>query len=274
MAGNAVDHGRSVTAKIAAILTAFNAGGSHHMTDVARLTGLPVTTAHRLIHELVDREFLSRSADGTFRPGPSVHRLSSDPARLPTLQERAPHVVEDLVEALRRRVRLGVLDGLEVSYIEKAPGYTPVTSFSPAARLPAHATAMGKALLAFARPDTIRLLVTGCLPTYTCRTLARADQLLHALQTTRRDGVATSRGELTTDSHAVAVPVLGPDAPALAAIEVEVDTVAPDTIAALIPALRLAAHALIRELHPRMHALPAMARCHPSRPDQPEAAAY
>jgi DNA-binding IclR family transcriptional regulator len=39
---------------------------------------------------------------------------------------------------------------LAVSYITKASGYTPARSFGPTARLPAHATALGKALLAFA----------------------------------------------------------------------------------------------------------------------------
>jgi DNA-binding IclR family transcriptional regulator len=45
-----------------------------------------------------------------------------------------------------------VLDGAQVAYIEKVPGNLPVSLFSAAARLPAHATALGKALLAFSCP--------------------------------------------------------------------------------------------------------------------------
>jgi DNA-binding IclR family transcriptional regulator len=255
MAGNAVDQGRSVTSKLAAILTAFNAGSSHHLSELARRTGLPMSTTHRLLHELVDKAFLCRGPDGSFRPGPAVSRLSHALPQPPTLRERAPHVVEDLVEALHRPVRFGVLDGLEVAYIEKAPGYTPVTSFSPAARLPAHATALGKALLAFGPAETVRRVAAGGLTAYTARTLTRPDQLLHALQVTRNDGLATSRGELT-EALAVAVPVLGPDAVALAAIEVDVAALTPETIAAVTPALRLAAHALNRELHPHLYEQP------------------
>lgn len=142
MAGNAVDRGRSVTAKLVAILTSFSAGGYLNLSQLARCAGLPMSTAHRLAGELVTADFLRRCPDGGFRSGPAIQRLTQvTSAGPPMLQERAPQVVEDVVDVLHRPMRLGVLDELEVAYIEKAPGYTLVTSFSPAARLPAHATA-------------------------------------------------------------------------------------------------------------------------------------
>ncbi|HEV7452046.1 MAG TPA: IclR family transcriptional regulator C-terminal domain-containing protein, partial [Pseudonocardiaceae bacterium] len=162
-------------------------------------------------------------------------------------------VVADLVEVLRRTVRLGVIDELEISYIERAPGYIPVTSFSPAARLPVHATALGKALLAFAPTETLRLATSGGLAAHTRYTLTRTDQLLRALHTVRHNGFATNHGELTTNGQAIAVPVLDPNAVAYAAVEVEVEAITPDTIQAVLPALLLAARALDRELHPHAH---------------------
>lgn len=47
---------------------------------------------------------------------------------------------------------LGVLQDAEVSYVEKLPGHRPSTSFTAAATLPAHPTALSRALLAFAAP--------------------------------------------------------------------------------------------------------------------------
>ena len=270
MAGNTVDRGRSVTAKLVAILTSFGAGGYLNLSQLARCAGLPLSTAHRLAGELVAADFLRRCPDGGFRSGPAIQRLTQGTSGLPMLQERAPQVVEDVVDALHRPVRLGVLDELEVAYIEKAPGYTPVTSFSPAARLPAHATALGKALLAFASPDIVRLITAAPLPAYTARTLVRADQLLHAMQCTRRTGLAISRGELTVDTYAIAVPVLGPGNVAVAAIEVEIDEVTPDTIAAVTPALVLAGKGLSRELHPARYPIAAEPVNHHTRPPSVE----
>jgi DNA-binding IclR family transcriptional regulator len=56
-----------------------------------------------------------------------------------------------------------------------------VTSFSPAARLPAHATALGKAQLAFASADIVWLITAAPLPGFTARALVRPDQLLHTM---------------------------------------------------------------------------------------------
>jgi DNA-binding IclR family transcriptional regulator len=252
MAGNSADQGRSVTAKLAAILTEFNRGSCYHLSDLARHAELPMSTAHRLVYELTDREWLTREPDGTFRHGPALERLAYDVPPKPTLQERGPHVVADLVEVLRRTVRLGVLDEMEISYIEKSPGYTPVTSFGPAARLPVHATALGKALLAFAPAETVRLATSGCLAAHTRRTLTRTDQLLQALHTVRHNGFATNHGELTVNGRAIAVPVLDANGLAYAAVEVEVETISPVAVEEVLPALRLAAHALNRELHPHV----------------------
>ena len=131
MAGNAADQGRSVTAKLAGILCSFTSGSVQHLNELARRNGLPMSTTHRLTVELTATDFLQRIPEGGFRIGPAVRNLSDPTPRRPTLVERAPHVVEDLADALHRPTRLGVLEGLEVAYIEKAPDHTPVTSFSP-----------------------------------------------------------------------------------------------------------------------------------------------
>jgi DNA-binding IclR family transcriptional regulator len=250
MAGNAADQGRSVTAKLAGILRSFDSGSVHHLHELARRNGLPMSTTHRLTVELTATDFLQRIPEGGFRIGPAVRDLSDPTPHPPTLAERAPHVVEDLAEALHLPTRLGVLEGLEVAYIEKAPDYTPVTSFSPAARRPAHATALGKVLLAFAAPDVLRLAATASLPAYTPNTICRPDRLHHALHRIRCDGLAVDRGELIPDICTVAVPALGPGNVAITAVEVEVEDLAVETVAAVTPALTLAAHALSRELHP------------------------
>jgi IclR family acetate operon transcriptional repressor len=250
MAGNATDQGRSVTAKLAAILSSFTSGSTYQLNELARRNGLPMSTTHRLAVELTATDFLQRDPNGGFQAGPAIRDLSDPTPRRPTLAERGPHVLEDLAEALHLRARLGVLDGFEVACIEKMPGHTPVTCFSPAARRPAHATALGKALLAFASPDIIRLVCAATLPAYTARTLTRPDRLHDALRRVRHDGVALDHGELSPDVFAVAVPVLDPGAVAIAAVEVEVENLSPDTVDAVTPALVLAAHGLVRELHP------------------------
>jgi predicted transcriptional regulator len=52
VAGGSAESGRSVASRVTAILLAFHSGGTHSLTEIARLTGLPVSTTHRLLSEL------------------------------------------------------------------------------------------------------------------------------------------------------------------------------------------------------------------------------
>ena len=149
MAGNSGEPGRTVTSKLAAILVAFGNGRDFTLSELAMHTNLAISTVHRLLTDLVRTSLLERPDGITYRPGPALHEMLPYITAPPTLRERAPFVVEDLATSLRATARFGVVDGLEVGYIEKAPRAEPGTLFPNAARLPLHATAMGKALLAF-----------------------------------------------------------------------------------------------------------------------------
>src|SRR5580765_2312247 len=184
MAGNSTESGRSVTSKITSILLTFTEGSEHSLTEIARLAGLPISTAHRLTSELTSWRLLERTPDELCRACLPLRMISNCPARNPTLQERAPCVLEDLAAATRCRARLGVLQELEVSYIEKQPGHGPVTSFNPAATLPAHPTALGRALLAFSAPGVVDMTIHRGLRPYTAHTVTSPGRFRRALAVT------------------------------------------------------------------------------------------
>jgi DNA-binding IclR family transcriptional regulator len=246
MAGNAVEAGRSVTSKVTAILMAFADGSHWTLSELARLTHIPLTTTHRLATELTAAQLLERAPDGGYRIGPAVGRLHRDDDGCGYgLAQLAPAVLEDLAAATGEAVRLGVLRELRVAYVEKA-GRAPVTPFAAGAVLPLHATALGKVLLAFAPTVTTRAVIGAGLPRYTARTLTRAAELTHALSVTRLTRIATSDGELVAGERAVAAPVTGPGGQVLAALEVRVAD-----LRGVDPARRLltvAARSLSREL--------------------------
>ncbi len=114
MAGNSTEPGQSVTSRVAAILLTFTDCDERSLTEIARLAGLPVSTAHRLAVELASRDLLERDEDGHYhvgsplrgigtsewgrRPWPSAHRASS---------MTCPGAID-------RPARLGVLSGSEV----------------------------------------------------------------------------------------------------------------------------------------------------------------
>jgi DNA-binding IclR family transcriptional regulator len=258
MAGNSTESGRSVTSKITSILMTFTEGSEHSLTEIARLAGLPISTAHRLTSELASWRLLERTEEGHYRAGLPLRVIGAGEACTPSIPERAPCVLEDLAAATRSRVRLGVLRELEVAYIEKEPGQRPVTAFSAAATLPAHPTALGRALLAFSPASTVEMAIMRGLRPYTVHTVTSPDRFRRALAVTRLTRVAMTRRELEASTCGVAMPVFGAGGEVVAAIELTVRELGHD-VAPVMAALSIATRSLSRELagRPERTGLPA-----------------
>ena len=126
MAGNSTESGRSVTSKITSILMTFTEG-SEHSPHRDRPAGRPAHL-HRPPAHLRARLVAAAGAhatDGHYRAGLPLRMIGAGADRAPSIAERAPCVLEDLAAATRCRARLGVLQELEVAYIEKQPGPRP-----------------------------------------------------------------------------------------------------------------------------------------------------
>jgi DNA-binding IclR family transcriptional regulator len=121
-----------------------------------------------------------------------------------------------------------------------------VTSFDVAATLPAHATALGKVLLAFSPARITDGLIAKGLAQFTRYTIVAPEKFRHSLTTIRQAHVAVSSGELEVGNHCVAMPVFA-DGKVLAAIEVQVGD-PQDDLARVSPALAVACGGLSREL--------------------------
>ena len=247
MAGNSTESGRSVTSKITSILMTFTEGSEHSLTEIARLAGLPISTAHRLASELASWRLLERTPMGQYRAGLPLRIIGTGNAHPPSIRERGPCVLEDLAAATRSRARLGVLQELEVNYIEKLPGPRPVTSFTPCAMLPAHPTALGRALLAFSPTGVVEMTIMRGLRPFTRHTVTSPDRFRRALAVTRLTRVAVTRWELEAGACGVAMPVFGPGGEVVAAIEVTVRDLGKELQTVMV-ALSIASRSLSREL--------------------------
>jgi DNA-binding IclR family transcriptional regulator len=247
MAEDVTAAGRTVISKAAVILMTYLNGDVHTLTEIATATGLPLSTAHRLVRELAAWKILERTDDGDYCVGLPLRLIGGAGGQACSLEERACLVLQDLSQALDADVRLGVLGDREVTYIEKARGRRPVTTFAQHATAPAHATAMGKALLAFSAPALVDLFLSRGLTAYTPFTLTAPDRFRRALAMARLSRLAVARWELEQDRSALAVPVFGPGGRVAAAIEVRVDDPAAE-LPVVRPALVIAGRSLTREL--------------------------
>jgi DNA-binding IclR family transcriptional regulator len=254
MAGRSNQPGRTVAGKISMILLAIFEG-SRTLTEIAMRCELPLSTVHRLTTDLAAWRLLERADDGTYRAGTplrTIGRISAaaddldDPVAV--LRDCAVPIMEDLVRAIGVSARVGVLDNaLSVAYVQKDSLHEPVSRHCPAARLPAHASALGKALLAFSPPQMVDALLARGLRPYTPFTITNPQLMRATLRTIRATRLAVCDRELRPDSCALAAPVFGVGGHVVAAIELQTTALARD-VAAWRPALVVAAGTLSRDL--------------------------
>ncbi|HET7071594.1 MAG TPA: IclR family transcriptional regulator [Nocardioides sp.] len=209
MAGNTRERGASVAARVLAVLGAFDDGHrALTLTQIARRTGLPVATAHRLVAELVRGDALERRTSGEYVVGRMIWDLGLlAPARA-GLREAASPFLHDLYGATLATVHLGVRDGNEVLYLARLSGHhsVPVVS-TVGSRLPMHATGVGKVLLAFA-PTEVQQHVLGNLTRVTPYTITQPGRLERELVEIRQSGFAQTSEEMSLGACSVAVPVV------------------------------------------------------------------
>jgi DNA-binding IclR family transcriptional regulator len=207
MAGGSREPGRSVTSKVLAILEAFESSrGALSLTDIAEKSGLPLSTTHRLVNELTDWGFLSREPNGRYQLGIRLWELAQNTGR--QLRDAAQPYVQDLFSLTGETAHLAVRAGHEVLYIDRVYGSKRVPRASRVGgRLPMHATAVGKVILAF-EDDWVRdAYLNRDLERPTAHTHIDPRKFAEELGQIRAQGYATTLEEVRLGSCSIAVPV-------------------------------------------------------------------
>jgi DNA-binding IclR family transcriptional regulator len=221
------------------------------LNELAGLTGLPLSTAYRILSELVDLKALERADGGGYRIGLRLWEIGSLAPCTATLPEVAVPFMQDLYEATHENVQLAVLEGHEALYLEKIRGRRSVPVKSRrGGRLPLHATGVGKVLLAYAPPEFLEEVLARGLKRYTPHTIIAPGHLRTALADVRLSGIAYAREEMTVGTLSVASPLLDGDGRAIAAMSIVVRSTGAD-LHRLAPAGRTAALCASRQLRQR-----------------------
>lgn len=192
------------------------------VSELARRTRMTKSTAFRLLAILQRNEFVER-VGSDYRLNPHLSDLGScvyGPTTSLIHDKLLPYLVE-LYEHTHETVHLAVLHGDEVAYLNKIHGHRATRSPSKiGARLPAHCTGVGKAILAF---DPAAAEIIACAAALSARTeysISDAVLLRAELGRIREDGIAFDRQEAALGLACVAVPVMGLARKPLAALSV------------------------------------------------------
>lgn len=168
------------------------------------------STAFHLIQTLVGLGFLTQLADNRrYRIGTRLFTLAAGALDETALLSLATPILERLSAETGHAAHLAVRSRHEIIVIARtaATGLLQLAGH-PGATRPAHATAIGKMLLAAMPPEDLdRLLQTLALPAFTPNTLTDPASLRREIDTVRCTGIAHDNCELDADVRCIAVPV-------------------------------------------------------------------
>lgn len=217
------------------------------VSEVARRTGLPKSTTSRIVRSLIPHGLLEFEDEGLVL-GLRFFELGEQASRPRTLRRLTYAHMEGLRRVTGHTVHLAVLDSRHVVYIEILRSRTtPALPSRIGGRVPAHATGVGKALLAFSPPEATEQLIEGGLERLGPRTITDPDALRAALWKVRASGIAVEQEESGRGTVCVAAPILvGDNNEPIAAISVS-GLITDMNIAACERALRDAIAALRKQ---------------------------
>lgn len=179
------------------------------VTELARRTGLPKSTAFRLLAHLEEIGYVERHGK-QYRPGWLLFELGTgfDAVQPRGLRSAAlPHMA-DLFALTRQTVHLGALQRDEIIHVARMRGSESVVSpIRYGGRGPATCSSMGKILLAQRPAAEVTRILNGELPRMTKYSITAPGVLAAQLREARDRGYAVEREETGLGLLSVAVPV-------------------------------------------------------------------
>lgn len=188
------------------VLEALTAGPAG-LSELARRLDIPKSSLHGLLRTLSERRWVT-SHGGTFRLGLRALQVGARFIDEDEAVARVAPALDRLAAVTGETVQHARLDGDRVVYLAKRDSAHPVRIISDiGSRLPAHATALGKSVLAARSDETVIELLSFPMPALTARTVTDWESLAVQLAQTRERGYAVDDGEAADGLRCFAVTV-------------------------------------------------------------------
>lgn len=181
------------------------------LAELSKRVGLHNSTTFHLVKTMVQLGYVSQLADSRkYRIGRRMFTLAAGALDEIELVNVATPVLEKLTAGTGEYSHFAIRSGEQIVVVAKTAGsgIFQMVDRTGAVR-PAHATALGKVLLAALSPLQLERYLESCeLKRFTAKTIVERKALLRELEVVRRKGLAFDDGEFDAEARCVAVPVL------------------------------------------------------------------
>lgn len=194
------------------------------LTQIASKLGVSRTTPYRLVYTLQTMGYVRQDENTKrYELTPKVLELGFTYLNTLHLPEISRPYLEKLRDETGSSTHIGILDGQEVVYIARVPGkgISTILNVTVGSRLPAHATAIGKLLLAYQKPGDLEGILHDIeLKLFTKQTKTQMLELHQELAEIREKGYSISNEELESGIYSLAAPIFDAQGNVVASVNI------------------------------------------------------
>jgi DNA-binding IclR family transcriptional regulator len=178
-------------------------------SQVAHLSGLPVSTVHRFLTNLEFAGYLNCGDTGVYHLGVACFSLGQAARGQLDIRRLSLPYLQKLNAETRETIHLTVRFGASAVYVEKLDSPEPLRIFSRVgAAVPLHCTSVGKAILAYmAKDEFAKLLPQIEFKRLTPNSIGSSQELQAHLRKVRKNGYALDLEENEPHVRCVAAPI-------------------------------------------------------------------
>lgn len=196
-------------------------GSGMSLTEIATGTGQPAPTVYRILitlqtHGIVEFD----EAEQLWHIGVEAYRIGTGFLRRTKIIELSRPVMQHIMLATGETANIAIIDRGEVVFLSQVETHEPIRAFfRPGTRGPIHASGIGKAVLAFQRPERIEALLNAhSFTSFTEKTITDRGTMIEELMRIRDRGWAVDDEERTKGMRCIAAPIFNEYGEAVAGI--------------------------------------------------------
>ncbi|WP_277612547.1 IclR family transcriptional regulator [Veillonella intestinalis] len=197
------------TLRVIKILEVIAGSNSLTMSQIATQLGYPKSTLTPILKTLVDNNYLQCNEDSLiYTIGKEIFVIGSTYQHSGDILTLIKDQMETMSSLCKETIHLGILEGNQIMYLQKVTSPKPIQLISSIGkRLPAYATALGKALLFDHSRKDLNELFVDPLPLLTERTLPTLDALYEDIHKDEHGEFTYEEEEITKYARCIAIPL-------------------------------------------------------------------
>lgn len=198
------------------------------VSRLAEVTGLHKSTVHRLLATLLERGYVAKQQDGSYRLGLKLIEAASCFLNGLELQTEARPYISQITRELGLTAHLGILEGDKVVYIEKMDVIANIKMYNQIGlRVPAYCSSLGKCLLCrYSREELDVIMKDSSFEKFTDNTITSMDRFHKEMIKVREEGWAIDNEESEYNHRCIGAPIYDYRGDIIAAISASGNNVA------------------------------------------------